>query len=110
MPDRPPLTAWQAWLAWTVAALFFFYAFVLRVSPSVMVGELMAEFQVGGAVFGTLSSLYFYTYAPLQLPAGMLMDRYGPRRLITAAVAGDVPEQLTGARYDVASGQVERVR
>ncbi|HVY08895.1 MAG TPA: DNA replication/repair protein RecF [Mycobacteriales bacterium] len=30
--------------------------------------------------------------------------------LITAAVAGDVPEQLTGARYDVAAGQVERVR
>jgi DNA replication and repair protein RecF len=30
--------------------------------------------------------------------------------LITAAAAGDVPEQLTGARYDVAAGQVERVR
>ncbi|HLY32958.1 MAG TPA: DNA replication/repair protein RecF [Jatrophihabitantaceae bacterium] len=30
--------------------------------------------------------------------------------LITAAVASDVPEQLTGARYDVADGQVRRVR
>ena len=87
MPERPALAPWQAWFAWTAAAVFFFYAFVLRVSPGVMVGELMAEFQVGGAVFGTLSSLYFYTYAPLQLPAGMLMDRYGARRLITAAVA-----------------------
>ncbi len=87
MPERPALAPWQAWFAWTAASVFFFYAFVLRVSPGVMVGELMAEFQVGGAVFGTLSSLYFYTYAPLQLPAGMLMDRYGARRLITAAVA-----------------------
>ncbi len=87
MPERPALAPWQAWFAWTAAAVFFFYAFVLRVSPGVMVGELMAEFQVGGAIFGTLSSLYFYTYAPLQLPAGMLMDRYGARRLITAAVA-----------------------
>ena len=30
--------------------------------------------------------------------------------LVTAAVAADVPEQLTGARYDVASGEVNRVR
>lgn len=87
MPDRPLPAPWQAWLAWTTAAVFFFYAFVLRVSPSVMVGELMAEFQVGGAVFGTLSSLYFYTYAPLQLPVGMLMDKYGPRLMISVAVA-----------------------
>ena len=89
MPERPvsASASWQAWFAWTAAAVFFFYAFVLRVSPGVMVGELMAEFQVGGAVFGTLSSLYFYTYAPLQLPVGMLMDRYGPRLMITVATA-----------------------
>jgi MFS family permease len=86
LPDRPALAAWQAWLAWTAAAVFFFYAFVLRVSPSVMVGELMAEFQVGGAIFGTLSSLYFFTYAPLQLPVGMLMDKYGPRLMISVAI------------------------
>lgn len=92
MPERPlpthPLPkAGLAWLAWAAAAVFFFYAFLLRVSPSVMVGELMAEFQVGGAVFGTLSSLYFYTYAPLQLPVGIMMDRYGPRLMITVAIA-----------------------
>lgn len=87
MPERPLPEAGRAWLAWTAAATFFFYAFVLRVSPSVMVGELMAEFQVGGAVFGTLSSLYFYTYAPLQLPVGIMMDKYGPRLMISIAAA-----------------------
>ncbi|MBM3535361.1 MAG: MFS transporter [Alphaproteobacteria bacterium] len=86
MPDRALLTPWRAWLAWTAAAVFFFYAFVLRVSPGVMVGELMAEFQVGGAIVGTLSSLYFFTYAPLQLPVGMLMDKYGPRLMISIAI------------------------
>ena len=84
MRDLSPM---PARVAWTAAAAFFFYAFVLRVSPSVMVGELMAQFQVGGAVLGTLSSLYFYTYAPLQLPVGLLMDRYGARRLMTGAIA-----------------------
>jgi len=87
LPERAALSPAHAWIAWSVAAGFFFYAFVLRVSPSVMVDELMAEFQVGGAVLGTLSSLYFFAYAPLQLPAGMLMDRFGPRRLITGAAA-----------------------
>src|SRR4051812_29652465 len=71
--------------AWTVASLFFLYAFVHRVSPSVMVEELMRDFAVGAAVLGNLSAFYFYTYAGLQIPVGLLMDRIGPRRLTTAA-------------------------
>jgi MFS family permease len=73
--------------AWTVASLFFFYAFVHRVSPSVMVEELMRDFAVGAAVLGNLSAFYFYAYAGLQIPVGVLMDRIGPRRLTTAAAA-----------------------
>lgn len=72
-------------LAWALAAFGFFFAWVLRVSPSVMIEPLMAEFQVGGALLGTLSGLYFYTYAILQAPAGLAMDRWGPRRALAAA-------------------------
>lgn len=43
-----------------------------------MVDHLMADFHVGGAVLGTLSSLYFYFYAAMQLPVGALIDRWGP--------------------------------
>ncbi len=77
----------HALIAWLVAALFFFYAFLQRVSPSVMVEELMREFAVGAAVLGHLSAFYFYAYAGLQIPIGVLMDRVGPRRLTTAAAA-----------------------
>ena len=35
---------------WLFASVFFLYAFVLRVSPSVMVDDLMREFAVGGAI------------------------------------------------------------
>ena len=45
----------------------------------------MAEFKVGGALLGTLSGLYFYTYALLQAPAGLAMDRWGPRRALSLA-------------------------
>ena len=70
-------------LAWGTATLFFFYAWVLRVSPSVMVNELMRDFAVGGAVLGNLSAFYFYGYSTMQVPVGVLMDRFGPRRLLT---------------------------
>ncbi|MAI46127.1 MAG: MFS transporter [Filomicrobium sp.] len=63
--------------------MFFFYAWVLRVSPSVMVSELMRDFAVGGAILGNLSAFYFYGYSTMQVPVGLLMDRFGPRRLLT---------------------------
>ena len=76
-----------AWGAWASAALFFFYVWILRVNPSVLVDELMAELAVGGAFVGHLSAFYFYGYAGGQIPAGILLDRFGPRRLLTVAAA-----------------------
>lgn len=75
---------------WFLAAMLFFYAWVLRVSPSVMIEQLMREFSVSGAVLGNLSAVYFYFYASLQLPVGLAHDRWGPRRVlsVTALVAG----------------------
>src|SRR5262245_4686008 len=70
---------------WLTGAVFFFYAWVLRVAPSVMVEELMRDFAVGAAVLGHLSAAYFYGYAGMQIPVGVLLDRFGPRRLMTLA-------------------------
>ena len=53
-----------------------------RVAPSVMVEELMRDFAVGAGVLGNLSAAYFYGYAGMQIPVGVLLDRFGPRRLI----------------------------
>ena len=86
-PTDKSETSWLPWFAWATGAVFFFYAWILRVSPSVIVDELMAELAVGGAIVGHLSALYFYGYSGMQLPVGLLIDRYGPRRLITAAAA-----------------------
>jgi MFS family permease len=72
-------------LGWLTGAVFFFYAWVLRVAPSVMVEELMRDLAVGGAVLGHLSGAYYYGYAGMQVPVGVLLDRFGPRRLMTGA-------------------------
>jgi len=52
-----------------------------------MVDELMRTFDVGAAILGNLSAFYFYAYAVLQIPIGVLMDRVGPRRLMSGAAA-----------------------
>ncbi|MBH96853.1 MAG: MFS transporter [Rhodospirillaceae bacterium] len=75
----------RAGLAFALGCLFFAYAFALRVSPSVMVEELMRDFNAGAAILGNLSAFYFYAYAGLQIPVGLLLDRIGPRRLIIPA-------------------------
>ncbi len=72
--------------AWLLGCVFFFYAFGLRVSPSVMVDELMRDFGVSALVLGNLSAFYFYAYASVQIPVGLMMDRFGPRRLMSGAV------------------------
>lgn len=77
-----------ALLGWATGALFFFYAWILRVAPSVMIEELMRDFAVGATAIGNLSAFYFYGYAGMQIPVGLLMDRFGPRRLMTVAAAG----------------------
>jgi MFS family permease len=71
-----------------VGALLFAYAFFHRVSPSVMYDHLMADFAVSAAVLGNLAACYFYAYAAMQLPVGLMVDRWGPRRLLIAAALG----------------------
>lgn len=77
----------RAWLIWALGSLCFAYAFFQRVAPSVMVDELMRDFAVGAAVLGNLSAIYFYAYAGLQIPVGMALDRWGPRRMLTGAIS-----------------------
>lgn len=72
----------RAYVAFALGCAFFGYAFVQRVAPSVMVDDLMRDFAVGGAALGNLSAFYFYAYAGIQLPVGVLLDRFGPRRLL----------------------------
>ncbi len=75
----------RPWIVWAPSALFFSYAFFMRVSPSVMASDLMREFAVGAALLGNLAAFYFYAYASIQIPVGVLVDNFGPRRVITIA-------------------------
>jgi MFS family permease len=86
-PETALVSSRQALVAFALGTLYFGYAFVQRVSPSVMTAELMSDFAVGGAALGSLSAFYFYAYASIQLPVGMLTDHFGPRKLMSFAAA-----------------------
>ncbi len=74
-----------AWLMCGLGALYYSYEYFLRISPSVMESALRNHFNLSATGFGFLSAFYYYAYVPMQLPVGVLMDRFGPRRLLTWA-------------------------
>ncbi len=69
-----------------------------------MVTDLMRDFQASGAILGNLSAFYFYAYAALQLPVGILVDRFGPRRVLTA---GAVLACLGSLLFATADGLIQ---
>jgi len=75
----------MAWFVCGLGASFYAYEYFLRTLPSVMEGPLRGHFALSATGFGFLSAFYYYAYVPMQLPVGILMDRFGPRRLLTMA-------------------------
>ena len=69
-----------------VAGLFYCYEFILRIIPGALQTELSIAFgNISATTFGGLAAFYYFAYSPMQLPVGMLMDRYGPKKLLTLA-------------------------
>lgn len=71
----------------SLAAFFYLYEFVLQVAPGVMTQELLHDLAIDAAGLGMVSAFYYYSYMPMQLPAGLLFDQFGPRRLLTFAIS-----------------------
>ena len=74
-----------ALIIWFLGAFFFFSEYFLRVSPEVMYPELMLKYTAGAAAMGALSSFYYYPYIFMQIPVGIVTDKFGPRKVMTFA-------------------------
>ncbi len=75
------------WLVWVPLAFAFLASYFHRTATGVVADSLMREFAIARAAdIGGLASVYFYTYAVMQIPAGILADTLGPRRTITLAL------------------------
>ncbi len=81
-----PRSKFLPWLIWALASSFVFYKYVLEVAPSVMAHELMATFHLTGTQLGNLAACYFYAYLCMQIPVGVLLDRFAARNIIAIAI------------------------
>lgn len=76
---------WVAFLMCLLGAIFYCYEYYLRVAPSVMQSELQQAYHVSQSGLGAMVAYYYLAYVPLQIPVGIMMDRIGPRRILTFA-------------------------
>jgi len=70
-------------IVFSILALAYFFVYFHRLSLSVVAVTLVKEFDTSASVIGLLGSIYFYCYAVMQLPAGLLSDSIGPRKTVT---------------------------
>ncbi len=74
-----------AWLVWGIGTLYFLFDYTNQVVPGAMKPELQSAFGANATEFGMLAASYFYIYAVMQIPVGLLDDRFGPKRPLAIA-------------------------
>ncbi|MDF1758326.1 MAG: MFS transporter [Legionellaceae bacterium] len=73
------------WVIWILAASFFYYKYLIQVSPGVMSKELMGAYSLSGAGLGNLAACFFYGYLLMQIPVGILLDKWSPGKITAVA-------------------------
>lgn len=75
-------------------ALDYYLSYLLRVVNAVIAPDLAQEMGLNAADLGLLTSVYFLAFAAFQLPLGIMLDRYGPRKsesaMLLFAAAGAI--------------------
>lgn len=71
------------WLIFALLAICYVLVYFHRLCPAVLAVDIMRDLETGGALTGLLGAAYFYPYALMQLPAGLLSDSWGARKTIT---------------------------
>ena len=82
------------WVVWTILALLYVFVTFHRMGTGVVRNELEEDFSIGAAQFANIGSMYFYAYFIMQIPSGILADKFGPKITVTIfsllAAAGSV--------------------
>lgn len=76
----------QAWVVTLTASLFFFYTFIQLNLFNAIDVELMQAFHLNAPQLGQLSSMFFYANTLFLFPAGVLLDRFSTKKILSVSV------------------------
>ena len=84
-------------LVWLLLIFAWAANFVIRIGFSALLPSIMSELSLSYTRAGLLASAFFYAYVIMQIPSGLLGDRYGRRRiLLLGLLGGALSAGLTG--------------
>lgn len=90
MSFSTPTSRTLAWGIWIIASVFYAYQYILRVMPNIMLNDIMQQFGISAATFGQFSGVYYIGYSLMHLPIGIMLDRYGPKKVMTVCILSTV--------------------
>jgi len=96
-------------LAWLLTAVFYFYQYVMRSAPAVMMPELTGAFGMTAVGLASLLGLFYWGYAPFSLVAGVAMDQLGPRKVVPLGAATVAIGAVLFSTADPTLGSIGRV-
>lgn len=76
----------RAWMMWLLASCFVFYKYILEFSPGVLKASIVQYFNITSAQIGFFFAVYYIAYAIMQLPIGLLVDRFGPKKVLVSSL------------------------
>jgi len=75
----------EGWIIFLIMSLLFMLTYFHRVSLAICASTIMVQFSISATSLGILSSLYFYPYGFSQFPIGMIVDKFGPKKVVIIA-------------------------
>ncbi|GAA1244370.1 MFS transporter [Kitasatospora nipponensis] len=85
-PPQAPPGGRAAWCAWAIGVSVYVLAVIHRTSLGVAGLDAAQRFSVGASALSTFSIVQVLVYAAMQIPVGLLVDRFGPRRVLLLGV------------------------
>jgi MFS family permease len=76
----------KAIFLYILVALFLAYEMAEQVSPGIMTHQLMRDLGLNALTLGVMSGMYFFTYTIMQIPAGLVYDRYQVRYVVAGPI------------------------
>lgn len=85
MPKPSNFKGFLPFIVFFSGVLYYCYAYLLRIYPSVISQPLVEHLSLDAGQYGLLTSFYYFAYAPMQVPVGMMVDKIGVRKSLLFA-------------------------